>query len=48
LNIIHELRHNLNILVVFRVTHSVGAIKYPLKLVLDLFEGARKAQSVQD
>jgi len=42
LNIVHKFGHNLDILVVFRVTYSLHAIRYASKLVLDLIEVARK------
>ena len=41
-NIIHEFRHDLNILIVFRVTHSLDSTQDPSKPVLDLVEGAGK------
>ena len=43
-NIIHEFRHDLNILIVFRVTHSLDTTKYASKLVLDPVEGAKRSQ----
>ena len=39
-NIVHELDHNLNILVVLRVTRSLDASQYLSKLVLDPIKGA--------
>jgi len=41
-NIVHKFRHNLDILLVFRVTYSHHAIRYASKLVLDLIEAARR------
>ena len=37
-NIIHEFRHNMDVLVVFCVTHSLDATKYSLKPALDPIE----------
>ena len=45
-NIIHEFRYSLNILIVFRVIHSLDSTQHLLKLVLHPIEGARK-ESVQ-
>jgi len=47
LNIVHKFGHNLDILVIFRVTYSLHAIRYASKLVLDLIEVARK-ESIQN
>lgn len=43
-NVVHEFRHNLNILVVFLVIGSLDSIQNLLELVLDPIKGARKTQ----
>ena len=44
-NIIHKFRHDLNIVVVFRVPHRLNTAQYPSELVLDLIEGARRGSA---
>ena len=39
-NIIHEFRHDLNVVVVFRVTRGLDTTQHFPKLVLDPIEGA--------
>jgi len=41
-NIVHEFRHDLNILIVFRVTRGLDAVQYTLEVVLDPIEDARE------
>ena len=44
-NIIHEFRHNLNTVVVFRVPRRLNTAQYLSKLVLDPIEGARRGSA---
>ena len=46
-NIVHELGHDLGILIASHVTHTLNTTGYVLEFVLDSFQGARE-ESMRD